>query len=196
MSEAAVTGSAVFSLPMPHASVGPHGCQSVLLQIALELEKVALNDEYFIKRKLYPNVDFFSGELDQTCMTTLPLNPRWAVLHFQLRHSRRPVPEELLASSSWASALQLAAAAHWAQLSRPQQLEAWCLMEGLVCTLGAPMGAPMDCPVDDCSNMRLSGVHVLAWLGAAWCMLASQSCTPPWTCTAPHTPAALAAHAL
>ena len=47
-----------------------HGCQSVLLQIALELEKVALNDEYFIKRKLYPNVDFFSGELHQTCMTS------------------------------------------------------------------------------------------------------------------------------
>ena len=43
---------------------------SVLLQIALELEKVALNDEYFIKRKLYPNVDFFSGELHQTCVAT------------------------------------------------------------------------------------------------------------------------------
>ncbi|HZO36470.1 MAG TPA: citrate synthase [Solirubrobacteraceae bacterium] len=32
-----------------------------LLKIALELEKVALEDEYFIKRKLYPNVDFYSG---------------------------------------------------------------------------------------------------------------------------------------
>ena len=32
-----------------------------LLDIALELEKVALSDEYFIKRKLYPNVDFYSG---------------------------------------------------------------------------------------------------------------------------------------
>jgi citrate synthase len=31
------------------------------LDIALELEKIALNDEYFIKRKLYPNVDFYSG---------------------------------------------------------------------------------------------------------------------------------------
>jgi citrate synthase len=29
--------------------------------LALELEKVALSDEYFIKRKLYPNVDFYSG---------------------------------------------------------------------------------------------------------------------------------------
>ncbi len=31
------------------------------LDIALELERVALQDEYFIKRKLYPNVDFYSG---------------------------------------------------------------------------------------------------------------------------------------
>ena len=32
-----------------------------LLHIALELEKIALEDEYFIERKLYPNVDFYSG---------------------------------------------------------------------------------------------------------------------------------------
>ena len=32
-----------------------------LLKIALELEKIALNDEYFIEKKLYPNVDFYSG---------------------------------------------------------------------------------------------------------------------------------------
>jgi citrate synthase len=32
-----------------------------LLDIALELEKIALEDDYFIKRKLYPNVDFYSG---------------------------------------------------------------------------------------------------------------------------------------
>ena len=32
-----------------------------LLQVAMELEKVALNDEYFIERKLIPNVDFYSG---------------------------------------------------------------------------------------------------------------------------------------
>jgi citrate synthase len=32
-----------------------------LLDVALELERVALSDEYFISRKLYPNVDFYSG---------------------------------------------------------------------------------------------------------------------------------------
>jgi citrate synthase len=36
-----------------------------LLDIALELERIALEDEYFIKRKLYPNVDFYSGLIYQ-----------------------------------------------------------------------------------------------------------------------------------
>ncbi len=36
-----------------------------LLEIALELERIALEDEYFVKRKLYPNVDFYSGIIYQ-----------------------------------------------------------------------------------------------------------------------------------
>jgi citrate synthase len=36
-----------------------------LLEIAIALEKAALSDEYFIKRKLYPNVDFYSGLIYQ-----------------------------------------------------------------------------------------------------------------------------------
>lgn len=35
--------------------------KSPLLDIALELERIALQDDYFVKRKLYPNVDFYSG---------------------------------------------------------------------------------------------------------------------------------------
>src|SRR4029434_5726393 len=35
------------------------------LEIALELERIALEDEYFIKRKLYPNVYFYSGLIYQ-----------------------------------------------------------------------------------------------------------------------------------
>lgn len=31
------------------------------IDIAMELERIALSDEYFVKRKLYPNVDFYSG---------------------------------------------------------------------------------------------------------------------------------------
>lgn len=37
-----------------------------LLDIALELERIALEDEYFIKRKLYPNVDFYTGLIYQS----------------------------------------------------------------------------------------------------------------------------------
>jgi citrate synthase len=37
------------------------GCDDPLLNIARKLEQIALEDEYFIERKLYPNVDFYSG---------------------------------------------------------------------------------------------------------------------------------------
>ena len=39
------------------------GIQDPLLDIAKELEEVALTDPYFIERNLYPNVDFYSGIL-------------------------------------------------------------------------------------------------------------------------------------
>ncbi len=37
------------------------GADDALFEVALKLEEVALNDEYFVQRKLYPNVDFYSG---------------------------------------------------------------------------------------------------------------------------------------
>jgi len=39
--------------------------RSPKLDIALELERIALEDDYFVKRKLYPNVDFYSGIMYQ-----------------------------------------------------------------------------------------------------------------------------------
>ncbi|WP_456697984.1 citrate synthase [Aeromicrobium sp. P5_D10] len=53
----------------PRATIIKKACDDVfevtgvnpLLEIAQELEKIALEDEYFVKRKLYPNVDFYSG---------------------------------------------------------------------------------------------------------------------------------------
>jgi citrate synthase len=36
-----------------------------LLDLAMELEQVALTDDYFVERKLYPNVDFYSGLIYQ-----------------------------------------------------------------------------------------------------------------------------------
>ncbi len=37
-----------------------------LLDIALEVERIALQDEYFVSRKLYPNVDFYTGLIYQS----------------------------------------------------------------------------------------------------------------------------------
>jgi citrate synthase len=45
------------------------------LDIALELEKIALQDEYFIKRKLYPNVDFYSGLIYQALRFPVDMFP-------------------------------------------------------------------------------------------------------------------------
>jgi citrate synthase len=63
-------GHRVYKNYDPRASVLKKSCDEVLhelgivdplLDIALELERIALNDEYFISRKLFPNVDFYSG---------------------------------------------------------------------------------------------------------------------------------------
>lgn len=44
-----------------HEVLGDLGVKDPLLDIAMELEKIALQDDYFVTRKLYPNVDFYSG---------------------------------------------------------------------------------------------------------------------------------------
>jgi citrate synthase len=46
-----------------------------LLEIALELERIALSDDYFIKRKLYPNVDFYSGLIYQSMGLPMDMFP-------------------------------------------------------------------------------------------------------------------------
>jgi citrate synthase len=48
---------------------------SPLLDIALELERIALADEYFVKRKLYPNVDFYSGLIYQALKFPMDMFP-------------------------------------------------------------------------------------------------------------------------
>lgn len=64
-------GHRVYKNMDPRASMMRHTCHEVLnelgltndpmFKIALALEKIALEDEYFISKKLYPNVDFYSG---------------------------------------------------------------------------------------------------------------------------------------
>ena len=44
-----------------HALLAKLGIDDPLLELAMRLEEVALRDEYFVKRKLYPNVDYYSG---------------------------------------------------------------------------------------------------------------------------------------
>ena len=46
-----------------------------LLDIALELERIALEDDYFVKRKLYPNVDFYSGIIYQAMRFPVDMFP-------------------------------------------------------------------------------------------------------------------------
>ena len=64
-------GHRVYKNYDPRAKIMQKTCHEVLdelkitddplLQVAMELEKIALSDEYFIEKKLYPNVDFYSG---------------------------------------------------------------------------------------------------------------------------------------
>ncbi|MEQ6900457.1 citrate synthase [Nocardioides sp. YIM 152588] len=62
-------GHRVYKNYDPRAKIIKKACDDVfevtgvnpLLEVAQELEKIALEDEYFVKRKLYPNVDFYSG---------------------------------------------------------------------------------------------------------------------------------------
>jgi citrate synthase len=46
-----------------------------LLDIALELERIALEDDYFVQRKLYPNVDFYSGIIYQAMRFPVDMFP-------------------------------------------------------------------------------------------------------------------------
>src|SRR5207237_2439106 len=45
------------------------------LEIALELERIALQDDYFVTRKLYPNVDFYSGLIYQAMVFPVDMFP-------------------------------------------------------------------------------------------------------------------------
>lgn len=64
-------GHRVYKNYDPRAKVMQEACHDVLnavgrhndpiLQVAIELERIALSDPYFVERKLYPNVDFYSG---------------------------------------------------------------------------------------------------------------------------------------
>jgi citrate synthase len=71
------------------------GIQSRQLEIAMQLEEIALKDDYFISHKLYPNVDFYSGIIYKalgipvnmfTVMFALGRMPGWIAQWIEMRH--------------------------------------------------------------------------------------------------------------
>ena len=88
-------GHRVYKNYDPRAKIIRQSCHELLqemnlnqpqFEIAMELERIALEDEYFIERKLYPNVDFYSGLIYQalgipsdmfTVMFTLARSAGW-----------------------------------------------------------------------------------------------------------------------
>jgi citrate synthase len=88
----------------PRATILKKACNDVLarlgmhsrqLEIAMKLEEVALHDEYFISRKLYPNVDFYSGIIYRamnipvnmfTVMFAIGRMPGWIAQYLEMRY--------------------------------------------------------------------------------------------------------------
>jgi citrate synthase len=76
------------------------GVKSRLLEIAVELEELALKDEYFIERKLYPNVDFYSGVIYTaigtpdnmfTAIFALGRLPGWIAQWLEMHNDRQKI---------------------------------------------------------------------------------------------------------
>jgi len=76
------------------------GIEDPILEIAKSIEEKALNDEYFIEKKLYPNVDFYSGIIYRalgiptemfTVMFALGRIPGWIAQWKEMRDSKNPI---------------------------------------------------------------------------------------------------------
>lgn len=80
--------------------LGNLGVEDPILEVAKGLEKEALEDEYFVKRKLYPNVDFYSGIIYRalgipiemfTVMFALGRLPGWIAQYREMRLRNEPI---------------------------------------------------------------------------------------------------------
>ena len=76
------------------------GVEDKILEIAKSLEKEALKDPYFVERKLYPNVDFYSGIIYRamgiptdmfTVMFALGRMPGWIAQWKEMRLNKEPI---------------------------------------------------------------------------------------------------------
>ena len=81
-------------------SPGPAKLNDSILEIAKGLEKEALEDQYFVDRKLYPNVDFYSGIIYKaldipnemfTVMFALGRLPGWVAHWREMRLRKEPI---------------------------------------------------------------------------------------------------------
>ncbi|HEY3215740.1 MAG TPA: citrate synthase [Candidatus Eisenbacteria bacterium] len=97
-------GHRVYKSYDPRAAILKQACVDVirrvgvsnhLLEIALKLEEIALKDDYFVSRKLYPNVDFYSGVIYKaldipvnmfTVMFAMGRLPGWIAHWLEMRH--------------------------------------------------------------------------------------------------------------
>ncbi len=80
--------------------LGKLGVDTPTLEIAKKLEEVALKDEYFVERKLYPNVDFYSGIIMNAIgiptqmfpvMFTMGRLPGWIAQWKEMRENKEPI---------------------------------------------------------------------------------------------------------
>ena len=80
--------------------LGKLGVNDPVLEIASKLEEVALRDPYFIERKLYPNVDFYSGIIYRalgipvemfTVMFAMGRLPGWIAQWKEMRENKEPI---------------------------------------------------------------------------------------------------------
>ena len=80
--------------------LGQLGINDPVLDLAMKLEEVALKDEYFVKRGLYPNVDFYSGIIYRalgiptdmfTVMFALGRLPGWIAQWKEMRENKEPI---------------------------------------------------------------------------------------------------------
>jgi citrate synthase len=76
------------------------GVKDPILEIAKQLEQAALSDEYFVQRKLYPNVDFYSGIIYRalgipveffTVMFAFGRLPGWIAQWKELKDNKEPI---------------------------------------------------------------------------------------------------------
>jgi len=76
------------------------GVHDPVLEIAMKLEEIALRDPYFVERKLYPNVDFYSGIIYRalgipvdmfTVMFAMGRLPGWIAQWLEMRKNNEPI---------------------------------------------------------------------------------------------------------